>query len=158
MNSFLKLGNVKFYFITIFEVLNTICNMPVITELHFSQLKVVEAKVILILKSMSERGGSEIERLLILMLSNSFNLDPMISIPHDLAVSIITVSHWAKAFDNRENEHFQKTQHWMRLMRKTRIICEIKFIFRNNCKVINTEIKSRPRSFSGQMKTSWKFD
>ena len=60
MNSFLKLGNVKFYFITIFEMLNTICNMPVITELHFSQLKVVEAKVILILKSMSERGGSDL--------------------------------------------------------------------------------------------------
>ena len=93
MNSFLKLGNVKFYFITIFEMLNTICNMPVITELYFSQLKVVEAKVILILKSMSERGGSEIERLLILMPSNSIDLDPTISVPDNFAISIITVSH-----------------------------------------------------------------
>jgi len=106
---------------------------------------------------MSERGGSEIEWLWILMPSNSIDLDPTISIPDHFAISIITISNRAKTFDNRENEHFQKTQHWMRLMRKTRIICEIKFIFRNHCKVIYTEIK-RSRSFRGQMKTSWKLD
>ena len=33
MNSFLKLGNVKLDIITIFSMLNTICNLPMITEI-----------------------------------------------------------------------------------------------------------------------------
>ena len=33
INSFLKLGNVKLDIITIFSMLNTICNLPMITEL-----------------------------------------------------------------------------------------------------------------------------